>query len=151
MECRERGPFDFDDSQEDQQRQAMKQLIAQLNAEEETDTGVLPPKAIEKLNWSALATKGELGARLVLHMKRLVLELQPKSLRQQIYMICEVIEEDDKISLKSRWTIILLLLCLPVSSTLRAPLRLRIALTVYLMVIISGKVFLWLRMIFSCW
>ena len=106
MECRERGPFDFDDSQEDQQRQAMKQLIAQLNAEEETDKGVLPPKAIEKLNWSALATKGELGARLVLHMKRLVLELQPKSLRQQIYMICEVIEEDDKISLKSRWTII---------------------------------------------
>ena len=42
-------------------------------------------------------------------------------------------------------------LCLPISFTLRAPLRLHMPLTVYLMVIISGKVFLWLRMIFSCW
>ena len=106
MECPERGLFDFDDSQEDHRRQAMKQLIAQLNEEEETDVGVLPPKAIEKLNWSAFAAQGELGARLLLHMKRLILELQPKSLRQQIYMICQVIDEDDKISLKSRWTVI---------------------------------------------
>ena len=69
MECPERGLFDFDDSQEDHRRQAMKQLIAQLNEEEETDVGVLPPKAIEKLNWSAFAAQGELGARLLLHMK----------------------------------------------------------------------------------
>ena len=40
-------------------------------------------------------------------------------------------------------------LWLPISFTLRAPLRLPIALMAYLMVIISGKVFLWLRMIFS--
>ena len=105
MKRPETGPFDFDGSQQEQQRQAMNELIAELNDEQETGKGLFPPKGIDELNWSAFAIQGELGARAVLHTKRLMLQLRPKSLRQQIYMFCEVIDEDDNISLKTRWTV----------------------------------------------
>lgn len=85
----------------------IESLIQQLNEEDETDHVHRQPVPVGDLQWDAvLASCPEFTARTVTRMKRLFLQLRPKSLRQQVYMVCEVISEDDLVKLKAKWTLI---------------------------------------------
>ena len=93
-------------TQGDAHSRIMEDFIHQLNQESEADKGLLEPVPIENLDWMRFGLCSSLPARAVTHTRRLVAQLQPKSLRQQVYMICEIIAEDDFITLKARWAVV---------------------------------------------
>ena len=82
-------------TQADTHSRIMEEFIHQLNQESEADKGLLEPVPIENLDWMRFGLCSSLPARAVTHTRRLLAQLQPKSLRQQVYMTCEVIAEDD--------------------------------------------------------
>ena len=84
----------------------MLSLITELNGQPEMDSGLLEPIPVDRLDWEAFAAHARPAARAITRTKRLLLQLQPKSLRQQIYMVCEVISEDDFLKLRARWVLI---------------------------------------------
>ena len=84
----------------------IESLIERLNEEIETDSVQLEPIPVEHLRWDNLASCGGFTARTLTRTKKLLMQLRPKSLRQQVYMACEVIAEDDLVKLKARWTVI---------------------------------------------
>lgn len=81
-------------------------LIQQLNEEDETDSVRNPPIPVDDLRWDILAECQGITQRTITRTKRLLLQLRPKSLRQQVYMTCEVITEDDLVKLSARWSVI---------------------------------------------
>ena len=84
----------------------MEAMIERLNEESENDSGLKLPLPVEQLDWETFGAMTGLGPRVVTHTKRLLLKLHPKSLRQQVYMTCEVIAEDNIIKLRARWSVV---------------------------------------------
>lgn len=82
---------------------SMDEFIAELNMEVETSNRLKPPVPYAELNWAGFAIRSSCSARVLTYVKRLVSRLTPKSLRQQAYMIHEVLAEDDEIKLGSEW------------------------------------------------
>ena len=81
----------------------MAEIIARLNAEIEAEDGLLPPISFANLAWGNFVSNAAIQPRLVVRMKKLLSELRPRSLRQQVYMTAEVLAEDDVINLKRKW------------------------------------------------
>ena len=85
---------------------AMDHFISQMNSESEAPAGLLEPLAIDALDWESFGRHSSVPARIVSRTKRLVSLLRPKSRRQQVYQICEVLAEDELIQLKKRWAMV---------------------------------------------
>lgn len=84
----------------------MEEIIERLNTEIEAEDGLLPPISFENLAWGNFVSNAAIQPRLVVRMKKLLNELRPQSLRQQVYMTAEVLAEDDIINLKTKWVIL---------------------------------------------
>ena len=99
-------PCEMTLSNDDAHGRAMDHFISQMNSESEATVGLLEPLAIDDLDWETFARHSSMPPRLSSRTKRLVSLLRPKSRRQQVYQICEVLAEDELIKLKSRWAMV---------------------------------------------
>ena len=84
----------------------MDHFISQLNTESEAGLRLKEPVPVDSLDWQSFIRHSSVPQRDLVRTKRLLSQLRPKSLRQQVYMTCEVIAEDDWIKLKARWVMV---------------------------------------------